>query len=68
MPKKRVYYRQSMNYDEINADKVLEEIETAIGQGDYRQVTRQETMQVRLAAIVRNLQEIVEKAPQLVNA
>jgi len=60
-----------MNYDEINVDEVLAEIDTAIEQGDYRQATKQETMKVRLAAlasIVRNLQEIVEKDRELVNA
>jgi len=60
-----------MNYNEIDVDEVLNEIDTAIEQGDYRQATKQETMKVRLAAlaaIVRNLQEIVEKDPQLVNA
>jgi len=53
-----------MNYDEINVDEVLTEIDTAIDQGDYRQATKQEAMKVRLAAlaaIVRNLQDIVEK-------
>jgi len=60
-----------MNYDDINVDEVLEEIDTAIDKGDYRQATKQETMKIRLAAlaaIVRHLQEIVEKDPQLVNA
>jgi len=52
-----------MNYDEINVDEVLAEVETAVVKGDYRQATKQETMKVRLAAlaaIVRNLQEKVD--------
>jgi len=56
---------------DIDVDEVLTEIDTAIDKGDYRQATKQETMKVRLAAlasIVHNLQEVVEKDPQLVNA
>jgi len=40
-----------MNYDDINVDEVLAEIDTAIDKGDYRQATKQETMKVRLAAL-----------------
>jgi len=60
-----------MNYDEINVDEVLAEVETAVAQGDYRQATKQETMKVRLAAlaaIVRNLQEKVDNDKELVGA
>jgi len=34
-----------MNYDEINADEVLAEVDAAIEQGDYRQATKQETVE-----------------------
>nr|AGS51810.1 hypothetical protein [uncultured bacterium contig00053] len=57
-----------MNYDEINVDEVLAEVDAAIEKGEYRQATKQESMKVRLAAlaaIVRNMQEIVEQDHQM---
>ena len=59
-----------MNYDEINADEVLESIDTAVQQGNYRKSTKKESMEVRLAAlseIVRNMQVEVRKDKELAN-
>jgi hypothetical protein len=60
-----------MNYDEINVDEVLAEVDAAIEKGDYRQATKQESMKVRLAAlaaIVRKMQETVDEDHELVKS
>jgi hypothetical protein len=60
-----------MNYDEINVDKVLESVASAVEQGNYRQATKKETMAVRLAAlsaIVRKMQAIIENDKELIGA
>ena len=57
-----------MNYDEINVDKVLESVASAVEQGNYRNATKKETMAVRLAAlsaIVKKMQSIVENDKEL---
>ena len=60
-----------MDYSEIDVDQIVKEIYTAEDEGRTRPATKQETMRIRLAAlaaIVHNMQDIVEKDHQLVNA
>ena len=60
-----------MDYDKIDVDKIVEEVYTAKAEGRTRPMTKQELMRIRLAAlsaIVRNLQDIVEKDHELVSA
>ena len=48
-----------MNYDEIDVDKIVNEVSVAVAQGNYRNATKKESMEVRLAAlamIVKNMQ------------
>jgi len=59
-----------MDYSDCDIDKIVKEVYAAEAEGRTRPATKQETMRVRLAAlaaIVRNMQEIVEKDHQLVN-
>jgi hypothetical protein len=59
----------SMNYDEINVDEVLESVASAVEQGNYRQATKKESMTVRLAAlsaIVHEMQVLVQNDKELV--
>ena len=49
-----------MNYNEIDVDKVVNEVSRAVAQGNYRKATKKESMEVRLAAlalIVKNMQD-----------
>jgi len=64
-----------MNYDEINIDKVINEVSTAVAQGNYRKATKKESMEVRLAALallVKNMQDemhdIVQNERDLIHA
>jgi len=64
-----------MNYDEIDVDKIVNEVSVAVAQGKYRNATKKESMEVRLAAlanIVKNMQsemhDIVQKEKELVGA
>ena len=60
-----------MDYDKIDVDKIVEEVYTAKAEGKTRPMTKQELMRIRLAAlsaIVRNMQDIVEKDHELVSA
>jgi hypothetical protein len=64
-----------MNYDEIDVDKIVNEVSAAVAQGNYRKATKKESMEVRLAAIallVKNMQcemhEIVEHERELAHA
>jgi hypothetical protein len=60
-----------MDYDKIDVDKIVEEVYTAKAEGKTRPMTKQELMRIRLAAlgaIVRDLQDIVEKDHELVRA
>jgi nicotinamide riboside kinase len=60
-----------MDYDKIDVDKIVEEVYAAKAEGRTRPMTKQELMRIRLAAlsaIVRNLQDIVEKDHELVSA
>ena len=59
-----------MDYNDLNVDKIVEEVYTAEAEGRTRSMTKQEIMRIRLAAlgaIVRNMQEIVEKDHELVS-
>ena len=59
-----------LDYSDIDVDKIVKEVYTAENEGRTRPATKQETMRIRLAAlaaIVRNMQEIVEKDHQLAN-
>jgi nicotinamide riboside kinase len=59
-----------MDYNNIDADKIVDEVYTAEAEGRTRPMTKQEIMRIRLAAlsaIVRNMQEIVEKDYELVS-
>ena len=59
-----------MDYSESDVVKIVKEVYTAEAEGRTRPATKQETMRVRLAAlaaIVHNMQEIVEKDHQLIN-
>ena len=52
-----------MNYENINVEKIVEDVHKAEDEGKTRPATKQESMRVRLAAlsaIVRNMQKIVE--------
>jgi hypothetical protein len=58
-----------MNYNEIDVDRIVNEVVTAEEQGKLRDATKKETMLVRLAAlsaIVRKMQSIVENDKELV--
>jgi hypothetical protein len=64
-----------MNYDEIDVDKIVNEVSTAVAQGKYRKATKKESMEVRLAALallVKNMQgemhEIVQDEKESVHA
>ncbi|MDR2717335.1 MAG: hypothetical protein LBB89_04635 [Treponema sp.] len=64
-----------MNYDEIDVDKIVNEVSVAVAQGNYRKATKKESMEVRLAALaylVKNMQgemhEIVEHERELAHA
>jgi nicotinamide riboside kinase len=60
-----------MEYNNIDTDKIVNEVYTAEAEGRTRPMTKQEIMRIRLAAlsaIVRNMQEIVEKDHELVSA
>jgi len=64
-----------MNYDEIDADKIINEVSAAVIQGNYRKATKKESMEVRLAALailVKNMQDemhdIVQNERDLIHA
>jgi hypothetical protein len=59
-----------MNYDDIDAERVVDEVVKAEEQGKLRPATKRESMAVRLAAlssIVREMQAMVENDRDLVN-
>ena len=63
-----------MNYDEIDVDKIVSEVSTAVAEGNYRKATKKESMEVRLAALallVKNMQgeihNIVQNEKELLN-
>jgi len=60
-----------MDYSDLNVDQIVKEVYAAEAEGRTRPATKQETMRIRLAAlsaIVRNMQDIVEKDHELVSA
>ena len=64
-----------MNYDEIDVEQIVNEVSVAVTQGNYRQSTKKESMEVRLAAlalIVKNMQDemhdIVQNDKKLIHA
>ena len=64
-----------MNYDEIDVDKIINEVSTAVAQGNYRKATKKESIEVRLAALallVKNMQnevrDIVQNEKNLIHA
>ena len=60
-----------MDYSALNVDQIVKEVYAAEAEGRTRPTTKQETMRIRLAAlsaIVRNMQDIVEKDHELISA
>jgi len=64
-----------MDYNKIDVDKIINEVSTAVAQGNYRKATKKESMEVRLAAIallVKNMQDemhdIVQNERELAHA
>jgi len=60
-----------MDYNEIDVERIVNEVVTAEEQGKTRNATKKETMIVRLAAlsaIVKRMQSIVENDKELVGA
>ena len=58
-----------MDYNQIDVERIVNEVVTAEEQGKMRNATKKETMLVRLAAlsaIVRNMQSLVENDKELV--
>ena len=59
-----------MDHNNIDVDKIVDEVYKAEAVGRTRTMTKHEIMRIRLAAlgaIVRNMQEIVEKDHELVS-
>ncbi|MDR1836327.1 MAG: hypothetical protein LBQ89_01575 [Treponema sp.] len=59
------------DYSDLDVDQIVKEVYEAEAEGRTRPATKQELMRIRLAAlsaIVRNLQDIVEKDHELVSA
>ena len=60
-----------MDYNEIDVERIVNEVVNAEEQGKLRNATRKETMMVRLAAlsaIVKKMQSIVENDKELVGS
>jgi hypothetical protein len=60
-----------MNYDEIDVERIVNEVVTAEEQGKMRNATKKETMEVRLAAlsaIVHEMQVLVHNDKELVGS
>ena len=52
-----------MDYNNLDVDKIVNDVYTAEAEGRTRKMTQQEIMRIRLAAlaaIVKNMQEVVE--------
>ena len=59
-----------MNYDELNIDAEVNNVVSAVEKGNFRQATKRETMEVRIAAlskIVHEMQEMVQNDKELVS-
>ena len=60
-----------MDYENIDVDKIVEEVHKAEDEGRLSPTSKQKSMLARLAAlsaIVRNMQEIVENDKELAKA
>jgi len=60
-----------MDYNNLDTDKIVEEVYKAEAEGNTRPMTKQELMRVRLAglsAIVKDMQETVEQDHDFVKA
>jgi NAD dependent epimerase/dehydratase family enzyme len=64
-----------MNYNEIDVDKIVNEVSVAVAHRNYRKATKKEAMEVRLAALamlVKNMQsemhDIVQDEKELSHA
>ena len=60
-----------MDYNDLNIEDEVNRVVTAVEQGNYRQSTKRESMEVRLAAlstIVHEMREIVQNDKELVKA
>ena len=60
-----------MNYDEINVEQEVQAVYDALDSGAFRRATKKENMALRLAALaamVSNMQAIVEQDKELANA
>jgi len=60
-----------MNYNEIDVDNEVNSVITAVEHGNFRQATKKESMEVRLAAlsnIVHNMQETIKNDKELIKA
>jgi hypothetical protein len=60
-----------MDYNNLDVDKIIDEVYTAEAEGKTHRMTQQEIMRIRLAAlsaIVKDMQEIVEKDHELAKA
>jgi len=60
-----------MDYNNLDTDKIVEEVYKAEAEGKTRPMTKQELMRIRLAglsAIVKDMQETVEHDHELVNS
>jgi len=60
-----------MDYNEIDVERIVNEVVIAEEQGKLRNATKKETMMVRLAAlsaIVRKMQSIIENDKELVGS
>ena len=60
-----------MNYDDLNVEDEVNSVITAVENGKFRHATKRESMAVRLAAlskIVNEMQVLIEKDKELVNA
>ena len=59
-----------MNYNELDIDAEVNNVVSAVEEGNFRQATKRETMEVRIAAlskIVHEMQEMVQNDKELVN-
>ena len=59
------------DYSDLDVGQIVKEVDAAGAEGRTRPATKQELMRIRLAAlsaIVRNLQDIVEKDHELISA
>ena len=60
-----------MNYDSIDVEKEVQAVDNAMEKGTYRPATKKENMALRLAALsamVREMQDIVEKDQERAHA